>query len=109
MAKTEILSQIKKAEEDVNKMVLDAVKEKERKIKDANDQTHLIIKTAKEESNKYREKILESTKELLKEEQGKIISAGAKEADIFRQKSQKNMDDAVDFLINEFERTIVNA
>ncbi|CAD6494094.1 MAG: hypothetical protein LAKADJCE_00641 [Candidatus Argoarchaeum ethanivorans] len=107
MAKTEILSQIKKAEEDVNKMVLDAVQEKERKIKEANDQTYLIIKTAKEESNKYRKKTLENTKELIKEEREKIISAGAKEADIFRQKSQKNMDDAVDFLVNEFERTIV--
>jgi V/A-type H+-transporting ATPase subunit G/H len=109
MVKAEILSQIKKAEEDARKTVEDALREKELKIQEAKEQARLILKTAEQESAEYAEKTLASAKESIKTEREKIIAQGLEEAEKLKQEAQKNLDKAVDFLINEFERAVVDA
>lgn len=109
MVKVEILSQIKKAEEDAKRMVSLALDEKKRRVQDAKEKARVIKKTAEHESDEYIEKTRASVKETIEKEREEILAKGAEEAELLKARSSDKLDEAADFLVNEFERAVIDA
>lgn len=106
MAKNEILSEIKKAEENARNIVDAAAKNKSERITSARAEAREIVKQAEIDAHESAQKSLRSAEEAIKEEKAKIISAGEVDAKAIVEKTQVNVDKAVDLLVSEFERAI---
>jgi V/A-type H+-transporting ATPase subunit G/H len=106
MANNEILSEIKKAEEDARKAVSDATEDKNQKVAKARADARLIIEDGEEEAVKAAQASLKSGEAKNNAKRNEIIEAGIREAESVAMKSQSNIPKAVDFLLEEFEREI---
>lgn len=78
MAKAEILSEIKEAEEKAKQMVEDAVEAKNKKISRARVEAREILRQAEDEAEKSADSSLRSAQEDIKAEREKIIDEGKK-------------------------------
>ncbi len=106
MTRAEILSDIKQAEEDAKKLVLQANEAGSRKINETKAQAREIIKTAEYEAQQYAESGMRKAREIIKEEREKIIEKGALEAEGTKNKEKKNITKATKFILTEFERAV---
>ena len=97
MAKNEILSEIKKAEENARNIMADAAKNKGESITSARAEAREIVKQAEVDAHESAQKSLKSAEATIKEEKLKIIGDSG---------TQANVDKAVDHLVSEFERAI---
>jgi len=109
MVNVEILSQIKKAEEDTKQIVSLALDEKKRKVQEAKEKARVIKKTAEHESDEYIEKTRASVKETIEKEREEILAKGTEEAELLKPRSSDKLAEATDFLVNEFERAVIDA
>ena len=106
MAKNEILSEIKKAEENASNIVNDAAANKNERITGARAEAREIVKQADIDAHESAQKSLKSAEATIKEEKIKIISDSGTDAKAIVEKAQTNVDKAVDHLVSEFERAI---
>lgn len=106
MAKDTILQEIKEAEANARKMVDDALKEKANRIAKARVEARDIIKEAGVDAHKSSQNTLRSAENELNVEKEQIISNGRTDADNVSINSRDKIDEAVENLINEFERVI---
>lgn len=106
MAKDTILQEIKEAEANARKMVDDALKEKANRIAKARVEARDIIKEAGVDAHKSYQNTLRSAENELNVEKEQIISNGRTDADNVSINSRDKIDEAVENLINEFERVI---
>jgi len=106
MAKNEILSEIKKAEENAKKMIDEAIEVKNKRMSDARAEAREILKQAKVDSNKAAQDAFKSGEEKIKAERERILKDGEQNALAMAQKAQANVDKAVDYLLKEFERAV---
>jgi V/A-type H+-transporting ATPase subunit G/H len=106
MANNEILSEIKKAEEDARKAVSEATEDKNQKVAKARADARLILEDGEEEAVKASQSALKSGEAEIHAQRSKIIEAGIRESESVAVKSQSNIPKAVDFLLEEFEREI---
>lgn len=106
MAKNEILSEIKKAEENAKKMIDEAIEGKSKRISDARAEAKEILKQGEIDSHKTAQDSFKSGEEKILVEKDRIIKDGEKDALAMAQKAQANVDKAVDYLLNEFERAV---
>ena len=106
MAKNEILSEIKKAEENAKKMIDEAIEIKNKRISDARAEAREILKQAEVDSHKAAQDSFKSGEEKILVERDRIVKDGEENALAMAQKAQSNVDKAVDYLITEFERAV---
>ena len=106
MAKNEILSEIKKAEENARNIVDDAAKNKSERITNARAEAREIVKQAEIDAHESAQKSLKSAEATIKEEKLKIIDDSESDAKAIVEKAQANVDKAGDHLVSEFERAI---
>jgi V/A-type H+-transporting ATPase subunit G/H len=106
MAKNEILSEIKKAEENAKKMIDEAIELKNKRISDARAEAREILKQAEVDSHKAAQDSFKSGEEKILVERDGILKDGKQNAIAMAQKAQANVDKAVDYLVKEFERAV---
>lgn len=108
MAKNEILSEIKKAEESAKSMVDDAIDSKNKRISDARVESREILRLAEIDAHKAAQDSFKVGEEKILEERDKIVNDGEKNALAMSQKAQANIDKSVKYLVQEFERAVLN-
>jgi V/A-type H+-transporting ATPase subunit G/H len=108
MAKNEILSEIKKAEESAKSMVNEAVESKNKRISDARAESREILRQAEIDAHKAAQDSFKVGEEKILEERDKIVNDGEKNALAMSQKAQANIDKSVNYLVQEFERAVLN-
>jgi V/A-type H+-transporting ATPase subunit G/H len=103
--KSEILSQIKAAEAEAQRMIDEAQTQKEATIEDAKKKSLQIIGAAENEANKIADELNASADTEISKAKAEIHKAG--EADILKVKesAEKKHAEAVSYLIEEFKRT----
>ena len=106
MAKNEILSEIKKAEENAKMIVDDAATNKNESITSARAEAREIIKQADVDAHESAQKALKSAEVTIKADKAKIISDSDVDAKSIIDKAQANTDKAVETLVSEFERAV---
>lgn len=106
MAKNEILSEIKKAEENAKKMIDEAIEIKNKRISDARAEAREILKQAEVDSHKAAQDSFKSGEEKVLVERDRIVKDGEENALAMAQKAQANVDKAVNYLLTEFERAV---
>ena len=106
MAKNEILSEIKKAEENARNIVDDAAKNKSERITNARAEAREIVKQAEIDAHESAQNSLKSAEATIKEEKLKIIDDSEGDAKAIVEKAQANVDKAGNHLVSEFERAI---
>lgn len=106
MAKNEILSEIKKAEENARNIVDDAAKNKSERITNARAEAREIVKQAEIDAHESAQRSLRSAEATIKEEKLKIIDDSEGDAKAIVEKAQSNVDTAGNHLVSEFERAI---
>ncbi len=106
MTRDEILSEIKKAENDAKTMVAAANEAKNRKMAEAGAQAREIIRNAEEEARKYAEAEISAARKKIKEEREKIIEKGIEEASQVKKKATNNVAKATNHILTEFERAV---
>lgn len=106
MAKTEILLQIKKAEDDAKALIAEAAEAKSRRILEARNAARKLIREAEEKAEKFAMEYLRKAKEDIKKEKEEILGKGLSEAEHIKAKAEKNVIKAAEYLITEFERTV---
>lgn len=106
MAKNEILSEIKKAEENASDIVDDAAKNKSESITNARAEAREIVKQAEIDAHESAQRSLKSAEATIKEEKLKIIDDSEGDAKAIVGKAQSDVDKAGDHLVSEFERAI---
>jgi V/A-type H+-transporting ATPase subunit G/H len=104
MTRAEILSEIKRAEEDAKAAVVEANGSKNRKISEALAQSRDIIKKAEEDARASADSEINEAKKLIKAEREKVVQKGISEALEIKNKAKKNVDKATAFILAEFER-----
>jgi len=108
MAKNEILSELKKAEESAKSMVDDAIESKNKRISDARAEAREILRQADINAHKAAQDSFKVGEEKILEERDKIVNDGEKNALAMSQKAQANIDKSVKYLVQEFERAVLN-
>ena len=106
MAKNEILSEIKKAEENAKKMIDEAIEIKNKRISDARAEAREILKQAEVDSHKAAQDSFKSGEEKILVERDRITKDGEENALAMAQKAQANVNKAVEYLLTEFERAV---
>ncbi len=106
MTRAEILSDIKQAEEEAKKLVLQANEARIQKINETKAESREIIKRAECEAQQYAESEMSKAREIIKQEKEKIIGKGALEAEDTKKKAKKNITKATKFILTEFERAV---
>ncbi|MDD5615966.1 MAG: ATP synthase archaeal subunit H [Candidatus Methanoperedens sp.] len=104
MTRAEILSEIKKAEEEAKATVAKANESKNRKISDAAAQSREIVRKAEEDARSGADSEINEAKKVIKGEREKIVQKGVSDALDIKNKAKKNIDKAVTFILTEFER-----
>ncbi|MDQ1274842.1 MAG: V/A-type H+/Na+-transporting ATPase subunit [Euryarchaeota archaeon] len=108
MAKNEILSEIKKAEEGAKLMVDQAIDSKNKRVSDARAEAREILRQADIDAHKAAQDSFKVGEEKILEERDKIVNDGEKNALAMSQKAQANIDKSVNYLLQEFERAVLN-
>jgi len=108
MTRAEILSEIKRAEEEAKKLVTQANEARDKKILEAKTQSREILKKAEEEALQYSAAEINKAREVIRIEKEKIISKGLEESENIKKKSRTNIPKANKFILTEFER-VANA
>ena len=106
MTRAEILSEIKRAEEDAKNLVIQANEARNRRISGAKVQAREIVKGAEEEALRHAEQEMGRAKELICEEREKITAHGIGQAEEIKTKAEKNITKATKFILTEFERAV---
>lgn len=101
----EIIESIREKESEGENLIADAESEKRRIIQEAGVEAEGIIKLkekeAKEQANLIKERVIREAKEKIEEIKKEIEIS----KDILREKSIKNFDKAVNFIIEELKKT----
>ncbi|MDD2439163.1 MAG: ATP synthase archaeal subunit H [Methanosarcinaceae archaeon] len=108
MAKNEILSEIKKAEENAKNVIDEAIEAKNKRISDARAEARDILAQAEVDAHKAVQDRFKAGEAEILEERDKIVKDGEQEALAMSQSAQANIDKAVNYLLKEFERSVLN-
>lgn len=106
MAKEKILSEIKDAEDNARKMVDDGKKRKNDRIASARAEAREIIKQAEVDAQKAAQSAMKSAEESIASDKAKLVENGESGARSIANSASSKVDEAANFIINEFERAI---
>lgn len=108
MTRAEILSDIKRAEDEAKGMVIQAHEARNQKVNEARLQAREILRSAEEEAAQYYMSEISKAREEIKKKKEKIIDKGYQEAEDLKSKSKKNVPEATKFILADFE-SVANA
>lgn len=103
--KSDILSEIKAAEAEAQRMIDEAQTQKEATIEDAKKKSLQIIDTAEKEANKIADELNASADAEISKATEKILKAGEAEILKVKEGAEKKHAEAVSYLTDEFKRT----
>ncbi len=106
MARAEILSEIKQAEEEARKLVIRSDEARTQKISEARAHSKEIISKAEDDAAQMWSLEINRVKLELRKERETVIEKGIKEAEEIKARARKNISKANDFILNEFERAV---
>jgi V/A-type H+-transporting ATPase subunit G/H len=106
LSRTDILSEIKKAEADADAKVEKAEADKKTAVAEARRDSVKRIQDAEAEMRGNYESAIAAEQKALNEKREEFLAVGEKEARSIEKSSAKNIQKVNDFLIEEFERTI---
>ena len=106
MSRTDILSEIKKAEAEADAKVEKAEADKKTAIADARRDSVKRIQDAEAETRSNYESSIAAEQKTLDEKREEFLAEGEEEARSIEKSSAKKMKEVNDFLIEKFERTI---
>ncbi|MBW6517886.1 MAG: ATP synthase archaeal subunit H [ANME-2 cluster archaeon] len=106
MTKAEILSQIKKAEEDSESIISQANELKTKRIQDAKNQSRVLIENAQKDSQMIGEKKIAQAKTGIVSDKEKLLKEGFDIAESIKSKAKKNLPKATENLMEQFERAV---
>jgi V/A-type H+-transporting ATPase subunit G/H len=104
MTRAEILSEIKKAEEEAKTSVAKTIELKNKKISEASARSREIIRKAEEDAQISADSEISEAKKVIKGEREKIVQKGVSEALAMKNEAKNNIDKAMQFILTEFER-----
>lgn len=104
--RSEVLESIKKTEEEYRAMISQARAERERGLAGARLEADTLVMKAKADTEEYKKKRLESAREEAARKRKTIIQKGEEQAAALRARGQKNLDKAVDLLIQRFREQV---
>jgi V/A-type H+-transporting ATPase subunit G/H len=104
-----VLLEVKQTEEKVEKLKGDALREKERIIKDSKRETLKILDDAKVMAQDVHRFKIDAVNKEIEQIRTEIIGQGKKKADEMKDKAKRNMERAVDLLVTKFENEVGNA
>jgi len=106
LSRTDILSEIKKAEAEADAKVVKAEADKKAAIAEARRDSVKRIQEAEAEMRSNSESTIAAEQRILDEKRGELLASGEKEAKSIEKSSAKKIKEVNEFLIEEFERTI---
>jgi V/A-type H+-transporting ATPase subunit G/H len=106
LSRTDILSEIKKAEAKADAAVEKAEADKKTAIAEARRDSVKRIQDAEAEMRGNYESTIATEQKALDENREKLLAKGNEEAESIEKSSAKNIGKVNDFLIEKFERTI---
>jgi V/A-type H+/Na+-transporting ATPase subunit G/H len=106
MTKANILSQIKKAEEDTRTMITEANEAKAKKVLEAKNRSRELINEAKNETAVIADSKISQVKEEIKSEKEKMLKEGITAAESIKSKANSNVAKATEYLVEQFERSM---
>lgn len=106
MTKADILSQIKKAEEDARTMISKANEAKAKKVLEAKNQSREMINESKNESAAIADQKISQAKAKIISEKEKMLKEGITTAESIKSKANSNVAKASEYLVEQFERSI---
>ena len=101
--KTEVLQSIKKTEEESKSMILAAREQKTKMLLDARIEAENLIAKETEGAEEYKAKRISDPHAKAKKQSAVIIADGETKAASVRANSRKNLEKAVDQLVNHFK------
>jgi V/A-type H+/Na+-transporting ATPase subunit G/H len=104
--KTEVLNDIKKAEQEYRTMIQDAEAERRKSIANAELEADNLIGKAVSTAEEYRKKRLADARAQAAEAHARIIKEGELRAAALREQGSKNLDRAVDLLVTRFREQL---
>jgi V/A-type H+-transporting ATPase subunit G/H len=106
MSESEILEKIKQAESDANAMVKQAHIDRKKAVVAAKDEARKIIHDVEERATGHAAHLLETAREQISEERQNIVLQGRNDANKLLETASGKIDDALDFLLAEFEKVV---
>ena len=106
MSRTDILSEIKKAEAEADAKVEKAEADKKVAIAEARRDSVKKIQDAEAKARSNYESTIAAEQKALDKKRSELLAAGEKDAKVIEESSAKKIEKVNDFLIEEFERTI---
>lgn len=106
MSRTDILTEIKKAETDANATVVKAEADKKSAIAEARRDSVKKIQDAEAQMRSSYESAVAKEKETLDAKRNEMLAEGKQTADSIESRSEARMQEVKDFLNKEFERTL---
>jgi len=106
MTKAEILSQIKKAEEDAESIISQAEEAKTKIILEAKNKSRELLEKVQKDSQKTGEQKIAQAKSGIVSEKEKLLKEGFAVAESIKSDAEKNQAKATASLVEQFERAI---
>ncbi|HVP95236.1 MAG TPA: ATPase [Methanoregulaceae archaeon] len=104
--KTEVLTDIKKAEEEYKAMIQGAEAERRKSIANAELEADNLVTRATASAEEYRKKCLADARTKAAENHTRIVTEGEHRAASLREQGYKNLDRAVGLLVSRFKEQL---
>ena len=104
--KTEVLRDIKKAEEEYQTMISKAQEEKKQKHSQAELEADNLVTKAQSNAEQYKKLKLEEARNQAALKHAEIIRNGNQRAAALKEKGQKNLSKAVQLLVSRFKEQL---
>lgn len=109
MKKVETLERIKDAEEQAKKMKSDALKEKEKIIRNAKRESLFVLENMEKKATELHKEKLSEVEADIQRERGRLLEDGRKQAETLKAEASSRIGEAVDSLIKRFEDGVLHA
>src|SRR5271157_4612515 len=104
--KTEVLKDIKTAEEEYRTMIRNAEAEKKKSLADAELEADNLLLKAKSNAEEYKKKRMADARQRAEEAHARIIREGGQRAAALKERGSRNLDRAVELLVSRFREQL---
>lgn len=109
MKKVETLAKIKEAEEQAKQMKSDALKEKDKIIRNAKRESLFVLENMEKKGAELRNEKLSEIEAEIQRERSTLLKEGKGKGETLKTQASARIDEAVDFLIKRFEDGVLHA
>lgn len=109
MKKAETLERIKDAEDRAKKMKSDALKEKEKIVREAKRESLFVLENMEKKAAELHKEKLSEVQADIDRERERLLQEGREEAEALKSQASTRVDEAVEFLMKKFEDGVLHA